>query len=280
MFQPFDARGRLADRRRRARRIHDELGRGRIHARRCPRQRRELSERDCADRVVERALSFYETPVTLALDASLSPGRYWIRLNANGSYIGAVYTALSGLASFSRSNLGNDFLNQPPIALCVREARRFDAFCSGDGSGTACPCGNAGATERGCANSFPTFGALLSANGLASVAADTVVLTASGVPATTSVLFFQGTAQQNGGLGTVFGDGLRCASGSVIRPARRPRAAVLASYPTGGDSVVSVRGLIPPAGGMRFYQAWYRNAARSARLHVQLDERTATAWGP
>jgi hypothetical protein len=224
---------------------------------------------------------FHQTPITIALDANLSPGRHWIRLTANGTYIGAVYTATNGLASFSRSNLGNDFFNQPPIALCVREARRFESFCAGDGSGTACPCGNAGAVGRGCASSVPTFGGLLSANGLASVAADTVVLTASGVPATTSVLFFQGTAQQNGGLGTVFGDGLRCASGSVIRLGTKTASGGVAAYPTGADVIVSVRGLIPPAGGVRFYQAWYRNAAAFCTTATfNLTNGLATTWGP
>jgi hypothetical protein len=31
-------------------------------------------------------------------------------------------------------------------------------------------------------------------------------------------------------------------------------------YPTAGDPSVSVKGLVPPAGGQRFYQVWYRNA--------------------
>ena len=34
-----------------------------------------------------------------------------------------------------------------------------------------------------------------------------------------------------------------------------------ASYPSSGDSSVSVRGMVPIDGGRRAYQVWYRNAA-------------------
>jgi hypothetical protein len=33
------------------------------------------------------------------------------------------------------------------------------------------------------------------------------------------------------------------------------------TYPEPGDAPISVRGSIPPAGGDRTYQAWYRNIA-------------------
>src|SRR4029077_9931881 len=50
------------------------------------------------------------------------------------------------------------------------------AFCAGDGSATACPCGNAGGLGRGCGNSTNARGALLFGSGTASLAADTLVL--------------------------------------------------------------------------------------------------------
>ncbi|MBL8860868.1 MAG: hypothetical protein JNK02_02560 [Planctomycetes bacterium] len=132
-------------------------------------------------------------------------------------------------------------------------------FCFGDGSATGCPCGNFGATGNGCANSLNAAGANLSATGAASLSADSVVLAGSGMP-NSSALYFQGTSQQGGGLGTVFGDGLRCAGGSVIRIKTVSNTAGSSQYPSAGDPPVSVRGLVV-APGSRTYQVWYRNAA-------------------
>jgi hypothetical protein len=134
-------------------------------------------------------------------------------------------------------------------------------FCSGDGSGTACPCGNNGAAGRGCASSVNLSGALLSASGNADLSADNVVLTASGLPATANCLFFQGTSAASGGLGSLFGDGLRCAAGTVIRLGTKTASSGVASYPTGVDLDVSIKGALPAVGATRYYQNWYRNAA-------------------
>jgi hypothetical protein len=157
------------------------------------------------------------------------------------------------------------------------------AFCSGDGSGTPCPCGNAGVAGRGCENSFATGGALLrmTFGGLASVAHDTVELSASGLPASTSVLYFQGTTRVNGGLGSVFGDGLRCAGGAVVRLATKVASSGSSSYPQPGDPLVSVRGMIPAAGGTRTYQLWYRNAAAFCSADTfNLSNGLELSWGP
>ncbi len=134
-------------------------------------------------------------------------------------------------------------------------------FCAGDGTGAACPCAN-GLSGRGCENSFATGGGLLSATGLAVVGADTLVVAASALPTNASVLFFQGTQPQSGGAGIAFGDGIRCAGGSVIRLGTKTASGGAASFGhgIGADPDVSVRGAVP-AGALRYYQAWYRNAA-------------------
>ena len=132
-------------------------------------------------------------------------------------------------------------------------------YCSGDGTATACPCGNVGGAGRGCASSVDPTGARLGAAGTASLAADTVVLTGSGMP-NSNALYFQGTLRLNTGLGTVFGDGLRCAAGSVVRLGTASNAAGGSAYPFGAFPSVSVKGLIT-APGTRTYQVWYRNAA-------------------
>lgn len=137
------------------------------------------------------------------------------------------------------------------------------AICSGDGSGTACPCANAGGPGRGCANSQSALGARLRAFGTAVVSGDTLTLSADDLPATAAALFFQGDASAGLGQGVVFGDGLRCASGTILRIGTRTAVAGSAAFGAGipGDPSVSGAGLVPASGGARTYQVWYRNAA-------------------
>jgi hypothetical protein len=131
-------------------------------------------------------------------------------------------------------------------------------FCFGDGTATACPCGVNGTEGKGCPNSLFASGARLETRGDASVGNDTLALIGTRMP-NSSALYFQGTAQQNGGLGAVFGDGLRCAGGAVIRLGTKFNVANASRYPDVGDLAVSVRGLVAP-GDVRAYQTWYRNA--------------------
>ncbi len=150
-------------------------------------------------------------------------------------------------------------------------------FCSGDGSGTACPCANSGSAGNGCANSIDPAGANLAATGLSSIALDTLVLSGSGMP-NSSALYFQGTSQQSGGLGSVFGDGLRCAAGSVVRLGTKSNAAGGSQYPAGADASVSVRGMVV-APGTRTYQVWYRNAAAFCTASTfNLSNGVEVAW--
>ena len=133
-------------------------------------------------------------------------------------------------------------------------------YCYGDGSGTACPCGNESQVgdREGCRNSLGRGGAFEPA-GTPSVSNDTIELDAQRMP-NSSALFFQGTTRTNGGLGNVFGDGLRCAGGSVVRLATKTNVNGRSKYPEGSEPPVSVRGGVS-AGQTRTYQVWYRNAA-------------------
>lgn len=133
------------------------------------------------------------------------------------------------------------------------------AYCFGNGSGTACPCGNNGAAGQGCASSLG-LGATLASSGHAIVGADSLVLTGSGMP-NSSALYFQGTTPAGGTLGVTFGDGLRCAAGTIIRLGTKTNTGGTSSYPTGANIAISVKGLIPAGGATRNYQVWYRNAA-------------------
>jgi hypothetical protein len=57
----------------------------------------------------------------------------------------------------------------------------------------------------------------------------------------------------------VFGDGLRCAGGTIRRLGTKTNSAGGSQYPAAGDLPVSVRGAVG-APGTRTYQVWYRNA--------------------
>ncbi|MCY2960172.1 MAG: PQQ-dependent sugar dehydrogenase [Planctomycetota bacterium] len=135
------------------------------------------------------------------------------------------------------------------------------ALCKGDGTGAACPCGNSGASGRGCDNSFGTGGGLLAASGSARTSSDTLRLAASGMPPLGAALFFQGDSALAGGLGAPFGDGLRCAGGAVQRLAVVDVQGGSAAFGSGAGGSLSALGSIPAEGAVRTYQAWYRNAA-------------------
>lgn len=130
-----------------------------------------------------------------------------------------------------------------------------DGYCFGDGSaGAACPCGNAGAAGNGCANSASAAGAHLEGLGAASLSADSLQLAGSGMPNSTA-LYFQGTSATSFG----FGDGLRCAGGSIVRLGTRMNSAGGSLWPGIGNPRVSVGGGVAGP-GLRHYQVWYRNA--------------------
>jgi hypothetical protein len=176
--------------------------------------------------------------------------------------------------NFNPSNLGANSL--PPVPTAAIDAvgpgfvwlLRVDCqaatpgitFCPGDGSGTACPCANSSAVgaASGCLNSLGLGGKLV-ATGTSSLTNDTISLGGSGMP-NSSALYFQGTTQQTGGNGAVFGDGLRCAGGGVIRLGTTANIAGASQYPFGANPQVSVKGLVTTP-GTRTYQIWYRNAA-------------------
>jgi hypothetical protein len=134
-------------------------------------------------------------------------------------------------------------------------------FCAGDGAppSAPCPCGNTGASGNGCASSVNAAGANLAADGVPSLASDSVTLIATGTP-NASVLFFQGTQRVNGGAGVVFGDGLRCVAGTVTRLRTLLPSAGESHVPGPLDLPLSALGAVVAPGELH-YQAWYRNAA-------------------
>ena len=138
------------------------------------------------------------------------------------------------------------------------------SYCAGDGTGTACPCANSGATGNGCANSLNANGGRLAASGVASVTpgGDTWLLAGTGIPNGPG-LYFQGTTQLGGGAGVTFGDGLRCVGGTVIRLGIVSGVANASTYPSGvtapNNVPISQKGFVA-AGDVRNYQLWYRDS--------------------
>jgi hypothetical protein len=128
-------------------------------------------------------------------------------------------------------------------------------FCFGDGSGGPCPCGNVGIGGHGCANSLNPQGALLTASG--QLNPDSLVLSGSGMPATSLCIYLQGDAVVQ----TAFGDGLRCAGGSLIRLAVKSNLAGASAFPEDTDTLsISQRGQVALGSGeTRYYQTYYRN---------------------
>ena len=147
------------------------------------------------------------------------------------------------------------------VFLRDRGAEPAVPFCFGDGSGLACPCANAGAPGRGCANSIDASGARLAATGTARVVGRHVrSARRRGMPNSTA-LYFQGTSQLNGGAGAIVRRraALRRRYGDPSRDEGSTPAA-LRAIRTPGDVAISVRGLVA-GGDARTYQIWYRNAA-------------------
>jgi hypothetical protein len=132
-------------------------------------------------------------------------------------------------------------------------------FCSGDGSVGPCPCGNNGAPGHGCASSVQANGALLETSGVPSQ--DTLVLEGSLMPVTSTCIYLQGDALESPAV--VFGDGLRCTGGTLLRLRTRQNVGGASTFPDSTDTVTLAQrgGVIPGSGTIRYYQTYYRNAA-------------------
>jgi len=135
----------------------------------------------------------------------------------------------------------------------------FPAQCFGAG----CPCGNNSSNNGGCDNSLAgTGGAVLAGSGSASLANDTLVLTATNTTNQPGI-FFQGNTFL---VPPVFGDGLRCCGQNVIRcgtylPSGNTTNTGNGNLIGGNAPPISNIGLntnlVP--GDVRCYQWWYRD---------------------
>ena len=208
--------------------------------------------------------------------APIEPGDILMPPVAGGvSPFPAIFVAAEwiGLSTTRFGNLG-DNLDALDTRRCPEPGR---GYCFGDGSGTACPCGNFGAPGNGCEHSFGLGGGNLTGTGKPSVSSDSLVLTVSNLPPSTICLLFQAATPDP--FGTVFGDGLLCTSGPVIRLGAKATVGGTASW---GVPPISVLGGVPAVGGIRQYQGWYRNQAPAfcTPARVNLTNGYEVTWVP
>ncbi len=150
------------------------------------------------------------------------------------------------------------------------------SFCSGDGSGTACPCGNTGGAGEGCANDTGS-GARLSGTGSSSVGADDLVLSTTNLTNGPG-LFFQGDNAVGGGAGVQFGDGLRCA-GSSVRRLEIAFSNTANGFTTTTSVSIATNGAVN-AGDTKRYQYWYRDPGASPCSNLfNLSNGYEVSWG-
>jgi hypothetical protein len=146
----------------------------------------------------------------------------------------------------------NQVTGQSGLLFLTPKGDAGTVVCQGDGSAGACPCGNSSAPGggAGCLHSGGQ-GAVASASGSASVAADDLVLHLTQAPAQTAGLLLQGALSSP----LPLHDGLLCAGSPVIRL----QALVTdgAGSASSSVSLVAAGSVLP--GMTRVYQAWFRD---------------------
>jgi hypothetical protein len=140
----------------------------------------------------------------------------------------------------------------------------FSYLCDPGTSPTiACPCANPpSGTGRGCNNSSSTGGASISGSGNPSVAASTVVFTTASEKPTALSILMQGTTVSTSGI--VFGQGIRCVTGSLKRLYTHSAVGGSITAPSGTDLDIPTRSanlgdpILP--GQNRWYMVYYRDS--------------------
>ncbi len=164
------------------------------------------------------------------------------------------------------------------VAVTRNTTASGNSLCFGDGSGTPCPCGNPSAVgaHAGCRNGLGSAGTLRG-SGSARLADDTLVLSAAGMP-NAAALYFQGASSSMPA--AVFGDGLRCVGGTLIRLGVEMNSNHASSYPVMTDARVSVKGQVHSP-GVRYYQVWYRDNGSSCGAGMfNLTNAWRVVWSP
>jgi hypothetical protein len=145
-------------------------------------------------------------------------------------------------------------------------ASAFASVCEPGAAGViGCPCQNPPSDSgRGCDNASTTGGAVLGATGIASLSHDDLVFTTSGENPTALSIVLQGNAVIPNGV--VYGQGVRCVGGTIIRRLYVKHAfhgSITAPELGDGDPSISTRsaakGDVIHAGESRWYLVYYRD---------------------
>ena len=172
---------------------------------------------------------------------------------------GVVWVILS-LRTAAGVDVNDAGFGTPNAFVRIDTTPVISSLCFGDGTtATPCPCGNTGMPGRGCDNSIANGGALLTAAG--STNPDLVVLSTSNMLPTVSHVYLQGN--QLLASGTIFGDGVRCAGGQLLRLAVKSAVGGASQFPDVGDPSITARsaalGDVIAPGTSRWYQTYYRD---------------------
>ena len=137
-----------------------------------------------------------------------------------------------------------------------------DLCTPASGATIPCPCSNPpSGGDRGCDNSSATGGAELSSTGVSSLSGDTVVFSTSDEKPTATSILLQGNTLL--GTGVAFGQGVRCAGGSLKRLYVKTASGGSITAPGLGDPTVSAQsatlGDTIAAGTQRWYAVYYRD---------------------
>ena len=205
------------------------------------------------------------TPLTFPIDIPILAGQVMGLYITSANDPGIKYTDGTGLVYSSNEMelyegcgvaypFGNTYQPRTWNGTVYYYAETGERYCFGDGSGLICPCANQGGTEEGCQNST-LVGATLLGSGSTSASADTLIFAGHGLVPGQSALLFAGNNEVNGGLGNLFGDGLRCAGGGVVRlGVRVPNSTGDAVW---GPGLVAHGGF--SGGETKYFQIWYRD---------------------
>jgi hypothetical protein len=173
----------------------------------------------------------------------------------------------------------------PPVLVVTFATPLGTSACvPGAGGVIACPCGNPPVgSNRGCNNSASTGGASIAGSGVASLAADSVQLMSAGELPNALSIVLQGNANNTGGL--VFGEGVRCAAGTLKRLHTEHAVGGSIVYPDGLEPHVSTQSAalgdpIAP-GSMRWYHVYYRDPSLpcTGEPNFNATQALAVAWG-